>query len=862
MRTAPLLAALWILCCSTGCGPSASDAPADMAAPFQSNCTVPAPGAEALRPAGQVPGQSTWIQPGGRALTPVGKVLPIGGFPLALRALPAPLSRHVVVSTGGKGDNALLLVDTQQSGAAAIVDRADYPRGNNTPQSKALFYGLALGTQAGLRVFASGGGYDLSPAGDPAGPTHVVDVYTITGTGAAGDPARLTRDRQIRLKSPLSSGRYPAGLALSPDERRLYVAGQADGSLSIVNVDRTDAAFGALLGSIEGLGLYPYDVALDDTQKRAYVSLWGGEVLGNAPLRVRDGLVALDVSDPRAPRRLADAGLDAALATGKASEGLLRFGRRLFVAAADADRVSALDLDALAAPQVVQVGEPLQGLLGASPGGLAVDPARGRVYVTTAYDNALVVLNSTDLSPLGRLPTAAYPTAVAVLDDGTVVVTAGKGVGTYPTDQEPRDGNTYSGVMQVIDRPSDQDLALGEQQVRRNNHRPQGYAQVPACAGAERRFPLPPQPGDPTPIRHVFLIIKENKTYDAILGDQPGTRGRPDLLLFPPKTTPNQHALATEFANLDNYYANSEASIQGHAWTTAAFSNDFVEKAWLTTWGRGSRSEGIFAGRASSDYVVDGAAGSIFQVLDRAGVSYHNYGEAVNAASAAVKLDPGYPGLVFNLDVPDVDRARYILDRLADPAENIEQLHYILFPRNHTYGTRPGKPTPEYMIADNDEAVGLFIEGLSRSRYWKDSVVFVTEDDPQDGADHVDHRRSVCLVIGPWVKRGFVSSVNYDFPSLFRTIELLLGVPPTNQLLAGAAPMYDVFTGQPDFAPYTLRPRQIDKQVNALDAPLAEESLRIDFSQPDTAPLGRILWRAVRGQEPPFGARPLGDDDD
>ena len=851
------------------------------AAPFISTCTLPAPSEEATAPAGphpERPAEGTlpatpagWVQLGGRDLTPVGRLIPVGGYPLSLRALPAPYERFVLISSAGVSDNYLLLVDTSLSGAAAITARVTYRYARGDEYDPALFFGLALAQQGGLRAFASGGGYNLAPPAerDPLKQLHTVDAYRISGS-----PPTLLREAQLALPRGPTGLRYPAGLALSADEKTLYIAGHGDGSLTAMSAER-GATLGQILGSVEDLGSFPYDVVLDESAGRAYVSLLGGELRSSKPLQVRDGLVAVDISDPRSPRRVRDNSLDLLLTTGRASEQLLRSGRRLLVSAADGDRVTSLDLDKLlvplsAVPTTLDLTQGQGGLRGSSPTGMAVDPARGRLYVASARDNAVLVLDLATLNPIGRLPTAAYPTSVAVLPGGALAVACARGSNYFPSDQLPQDKNPAAGVVQII--PADEDPVRGDAIVQRNNERPRRYATTPRCSGPAR-FPLPlPGQGGARAIDHVFLVVRENKTYDAILGDQPGTRGRPDLLLYRPQATPNLHALATRFANLDNFYANADQSIQGHLWTTAAFVSDFSESAWQTTWGRGSRAQATFGGSAQADYITQGGSGSLFQAMDRAGISYHNYGELVNSQSAKVGLDVSFPGAVFNLDVLDVTKADYVVGRLQEPGEAIERFHYIGLTNDHTFGTQPGKPTPDSMVADNDEATGRLIAGLSRSPYWGRSIVFVIEDDPADGVDHIESHRSLCLAISPWVRKGHVSHVNYDDPSLWRTIELLLGLPATNQLTASAAPMYDLFIGAgeaPDLSPYTAIPRQIPPATNPKNAVMAKESAAIDFSRPDSASLTRILWRAQKGVEPPSGAadpdsllRPLAADDD
>jgi hypothetical protein len=236
----------------------------------------------------------------------------------------------------------------------------------------------------------------------------------------------------------------------------------------------------------------------------------------------------------------------------------------------------------------------------------------------------------------------------------------------------------------------------------------------------------------------------------------------------------------------------------------------------------------------------------------------------VNSSHALHIYDVDFPGVFFNTKVLDVTKVAYVIGNLQDPKFALEPFSYILLPNDHTVGTTPGEPTPRSMVADNDEATGRFVDALSHSKYWEKSAVFVIEDDPQDGGDHVEVHRSPCLVISPWVKTSYTSSVHYDVPAMWKTITLLLGLGPINQRDANAAAFYDVFTDKPDLTPFTYVPRKIAEEFNSADAPLAEESAKIDWSVPDSAPLGRILWKSIHGRdaEPPWGSKPLIRDDD
>jgi hypothetical protein len=447
------------------------------------------------------------------------------------------------------------------------------------------------------------------------------------------------------------------------------------------------------------------------------------------------------------------------------------------------------------------------------------------------------------------------------------LIASAKGLGAGPTDHAPGKNDYMKGTLQMVPMPSPQDLAMGDTAVHSYLTRPKSYEVQLTCTGTPQLFPLPPQKGAPTPIEHVFLIVRENKTYDAVLGDLPGANGNAALAIFGGDITPNLHALAKRFSNLDNFYSLAEQSLQGHEWTTANMANDYVEKGWLTTWGRATRPLGAFSASDSLEHLGMPATRTAWEHLDKAGIAYHNYGEITNTSGAIHVYDVGYPGVFFNTAIADVDKIQYVIDNLNDKTFALEPFSYISLPNDHTVGTSPGMPTPESMIADNDEATGRFIDALSHSPYWASSAVFLIEDDPQDGGDHVELHRSPCLVISPWSKRAYTSSVHYDVPAMWHTLTLLLGVDPINQRDGNAPAMYDVFSPKPDTEAYTFIPRKVPMSINAADAPLAEESKRIDFSRPDTAPLGRILWKAMKGKdaEPPWGPKPLTnerDDDD
>jgi hypothetical protein len=379
--------------------------------------------------------------------------------------------------------------------------------------------------------------------------------------------------------------------------------------------------------------------------------------------------------------------------------------------------------------------------------------------------------------------------------------------------------------------------------------------------------------GAGSPIKYVFYIIRENRTYDQILGDLERGNGDPNLCLFGEDVTPNAHAIAREFVVLDNFYVDAEVSYDGHAYSTGAYANDFVEKIWPTNYGsRGARymSEGGGKMRNAYGNVTAPLNGYIWDAAIRAGVSVRSYGEFAmrgpepegekdTGVGEVVATVPGLKGRVhpayspYDLSIPDNKRVDVWLEEFQrfEKAGTVPRLNIIRLGNDHTAGTRAGYPTPRAMIAENDVALGRIVEAISNSALWKESAIFVLEDDAQNGPDHVDGHRSVALVASPFVRRGAVDSTLYDTAAMLRTIELVLGLPPMSNLDAGATPMFAAFQPTPVATPYKARPARIDiQETNAKTAYGAQASARMYLVEADLAPeqeLNEILWKSVKG---------------
>jgi DNA-binding beta-propeller fold protein YncE len=553
--------------------------------------------------------------------------------------------------------------------------------------------------------------------------------------------------------------------------------------------------------------------------------------------------------------------------------------------------------------------------LGVSPVAGAVDPIRHRLYVAEEGADDVAVLSISRTMPrlIGRIPTAAFPTDVATSHNRVVWLSA-KGFGVGPDLDGPQpverggaggvDINKFDylpaavrGDVGVLAAPRTADLP-GMTRVAVRQMVPVDRTDPPA------HTPLRPN----GPIKHVFFVVKENRTYDQILGDDPRGDGDRHLELFGRNVTPNVHSLVRRFPLLDHVYADSEASIDGHFWTSAATVSDYVQKNWMHFYALRGRPDdfGVYA-------VSWPGNGFLFDQALRQNISFFNYGEAfagdfpmpdrdrtpalvTMAARKLAHSDIGVnaPGGVgpqpagscypsdrnITANIIALHRSfdgsrpaggyKTAASRFACFRQHFKQqlatnsvpaFNYMVLPNDHTIGTAHGLRTPQAMVADNDYGLGEVVDTISHSKIWKSSAIFVIEDDSQDGADHVDAHRIPAEVISPYTQAGAVVHHRYDTLSVVRSIELILGMEPLSLNDALAEPMYDVFTSSPvNSAPFNaIVPQQNRLQVNAPDAPDAALSASLDFSNIDQVPqhlLDRILWHAVYGEDstpPPPG---------
>jgi YVTN family beta-propeller protein len=756
-----------------------------------------------LRPGRQADG-ATLLSNGWR-VTPAGRSVSVGTLPLALAVHP---DGRVLVLGSGYSTEGLVVVDPARW---AVTD--------SVPLS-AAWLGLAVRHDGG--VFASGGTTN-----------RVWRLAETDGRWARADSVVLA-DSGAAL--------FASGLALAPDERRLAVVGNLDDSVYLLG-----AAPLARIGAA-ATGSHPYTAVFAPDGRTLYVSNWGDSTV--SVYGVGDGGLT--------PRRAMT------VAPRPSALQLSPDGRTLYVAHAAADVVSVVDLAAGRVEATIALGLTARAPHGSGPNALALAPGSRTLYVANADNNAVAVVDlAREEGPrvAGLIPTAFYPTAVALSFDGrTLYVANGKGLGSGANPRGPTAPgarpNQYIGALLVgsvsaILVPDAAALRRYTRRVLANSpYRDEFLTRAPWPAHS----PIPDSVGKPSPIRHVVYVIRENRTYDQVFGDDPRGDGDARLTIFGDSVTPNAHALARRFVLFDNFYVNGDVSADGHLWTDAGYAGDYVNKTWPAQYSD-RRNWDFWAGLPA----LDPLAGYIWDVALRAGVTARNYGEMTEWDSAAGRArtndktleritDVHFTG--WDLDVTDSVRVDEFLRELGEAERGgaLPQLIILDLPQDHTYGRQARRPTPRAMVAENDRALGRLIEALSRSRFWSQTAVFVLEDDAQNGPDHVDAHRSPLLVAGPFVRRGMVDSTFYTTASVLRTIELILGLRPMSQYDAGATPLFAAFTTRPDTSAYVaLGSRWPLGETN----PSRSHSLldpRV-FRAPDLADeevLNREIWASVR----------------
>jgi YVTN family beta-propeller protein len=705
--------------------------------------------------------------------------------------------------------------------------------------------------------------------------------------GEVGRDGKVNWRHEIKIPGPGGKGSSrPTGLALSPDGNTLYACLFNNNALAVVDLKRRK-----VVRQI-GVGVAPFAVLVSPGGSRAFVSNLGGR----RPRRKKGPRIA---RTHKTPIRVDDRGVASSgtvskidlgknkvtdeIDTGLHPSGLALHdpSKRLFVANANSDSVTVLDSRSMKKIETIPIHLTRQPAFGSAANALAVAGDGKRLYVACAGINAVAVVavggGKNGRSRVeGFIPTAWYPGAVA-LHDRELFVADVKGFGSRWGGGPRRSVFSYAGVVSKVAVPGKEELESHTREVRRNSRVPEILAAWEKGQHRAKPMPVPKRVGEPSVFDHVIYVIKENRTYDQFLGDMREGDGDPQLCLFGQRITPNHHALARDFVLLDNYYCNGVVSKDGHAWATEGFVTGYLEKA--------------FGGTTRSQYWGDDAllfcpSGFIWDAVLARRRSFRNYGEFGYATPVPKKANykemlrdkrgkikyknkksverlwryscKGYPG--WNLNIPDQRRVDIFLRELAGYEKNggFPNFMIVFLPQDHTAGTQAGKPTPESYVADNDLALGRLVEAVSRSKFWPKTCIFVTEDDPQFGVDHVDGHRSICFVVSPYTRRRAVVHDFYNQNSVLHTMLRILGCPPMNQQVAMAPLMTACFTDKPDLAKYQAKRNNVPldrlnpkkRKIRGRALHWAEKSERMDWSKPDAADehtLNRILWHAMRG---------------
>ncbi|NBV22295.1 MAG: phosphoesterase [Proteobacteria bacterium] len=702
----------------------------------------------------------------------------------------------------------------------------------------------------------------------------------------------------------------PAGLTLSLDGTRLYVAFNLSNRLG-----EFDTATGKLLRTFE-VGVAPYDVAL--AAGKAYVSNWGGrrpqagDATGPAgrgtEVRV-DPVTYVANEGSVTVIDLATGQVRAQVLVHRHASALVASPdfRHVVCANAADDNLSVIETATDTVVETIWVKQSPADIFGASPSALAFD-AKGRtLYVANGTQNAIAVVEfkpgSSKLQ--GLIPVGWFPGAIAFHPFRNQLCVANiKGVSDVKRTEKATgnpgfNSHQHFGSLSLVPVPPKQALPGLSSIVWRNYRREQlAFTKLPPRPGQPAR-PVPERIGEPSVFKHVVYVIKENRTYDQVLGDLKPGNGDPGLCIFPERITPNQHKLAREFVTLDNTYCSGILSADGHQWSTTAFATDYMEKSFAGF----PRSYPDGMGEDEMDALAYAPTGFLWDNVLKHGKTLRDYGEfavpAVRWSDAKRKGSPKWtdcwreykerkgdvifastpavksltPYLATNsvgwdMAVPDQFRADYFINELKqyEAKGGFPNLVIICLPNDHTSGTSASSPTPAACVADNDLALGRIVEAISRSKFWKETAIFAIEDDPQAGFDHVSGYRTTAYCVSPYTKRGAVVSTQYNTTSLIRTMEQILGLPPMNQFDATATPMFDCFTETPDLTPFTFVPNnvpldQMNVAANTIKDHLlkqhANASARMNFKQADKCPedlLNRILWHAMKGSAAPYPA--------
>lgn len=776
--------------------------------------------------------------PNGWSLTPVGKRLPLGDLPLNMAV--SASKKLVAVTNNGQSVQSLQLISTVTE---KVLHSIEIPKS---------WYGLHFSADEKY-LFASGGN------------DNWILKYAIRNN-------KLLLSDSIKLGDKWPNKISPTGIEIDDNAHLMYVVTKDNNTLYIINLISKKI--------IEQYKLdgEAYTCLLAPGKKQLFISCWGCDKILVFDLKTKSFVQKINVGDN--PNEIC----------------LSKNGNYLFVSNANDNSVSVIDTKQYKVIEVLNAALYPNAPSGSTSNAVALSGDDKTLYVDNADNNCLAVFDVSKpgfSKSKGFIPAGWYPTNIKVIGK-KIYVTNGKGFSSLPNAKGPDPtnkeeevnyqqadfkkkqsrieyiGGLFKGTMSIINEPAAKQLSVYSQAVYRNTP----YTKEKELSSKiEAGNPIPSKVGNPSPIKHVFYIIKENRTYDQVLGDVSKGNGDTSLTLFGEKITPNQHKLVNEFVLLDNFYVDGEVSADGHNWSLGAYATDYLEKTWQTSYGGRGGDYDAEGNRA----IANNKGDFIWGQCKRAGVSYRTYGEFADDYKANIPVlenhfCPFYTSWDQKVrDTTRVNQWKKDFDSLL-AANALPQFNSLRLINDHTEGLRKGAPTPFAHCADNDLAVGMFVEYLSKSPIWKESVVFIVEDDAQNGPDHVDAHRTTAYLAGGFVKRGYVDHSMYSTSSMLRTIELILGLPPMSQYDAAAEPMWRCFSSTANLQPFASVPPRIDiTEKNIASNQWQQKSDSFDWSKEDAIPdmeFNYVLWYGLKGDQSTFpGPRraaffKMGEEDD
>ena len=758
-----------------------------------------------------VQAQKELTLPNGWSLSPAGTSLPLGDLPLNMAV--SNSKKLMAVTNNGQSKQTLQLIDIQKE---KILDNIEI---------KKSWLGLKFSSEEKY-LFASGGNDNW-----------------ILQYSTAGNKLKLIDSIKLGAKWPNKIS--PAGIEIDDARHLMYVVTKDNNSLYIIDLKHKSVV------SKDTLDAEAYTCLLSPDKKLLYISMWGSKKLAIFNTVEKKLVSHVDVGEH--PNELC----------------LSKNGKYLFVANALDNSVSIIDTKAQKVIETLTASLYPDAPQGSTTNGLALSTDEKTLFIANADNNCLAVFDVSkpgSSKSKGFIPVGWYPTCVKVIGK-KIFVTNGKGFSSFANPRGPNpvkrrvkhqaddeDGPQYigglmKGTMSIIDMPSEKQLGIFSQQVYKNT--PYTKERETLSQG-EAGNPIPQKIGDKSPIKYVFYIVKENRTYDQVLGDVKEGNGDTSLVLFGEKVTPNQHKLVKDFVLLDNFYVDGEVSADGHNWSLGAYATDYLEKNWVTSYGgRGGEYDA-----EGTRKIANNKGGFIWDYCKRAGVSYRTYGEFADDYKANIPVLENHFCTYYTSwdqkvrDTTRVNQWKRDFDSLV-AINALPQMNTLRLINDHTEGMSRNRPTPFAHVADNDLSVGMFVEFLSRSKIWNESVVFILEDDAQNGPDHVDAHRSPAYIAGPFVKRNFVDHTPYTTSGMLRTMELILGVPPMSQYDAAAIPLWRCFTSKPDYTAFASVPAQWDiTEKNIAWNELSKRSESFDFTKEDRVPdleFSEVIWKGIKG---------------